>query len=150
MLHVRFFIECILAGIAGSITIIAIIVLISSIVEYFIPLPVIELGENNITHTRQLFIHSSIGLLLSKLLAGIIGGLSGGLIISLLRGNKKTTIIVAIVFSLLAAFYMVMIIRPVWFWLLLVLSFFPSTLGGYLLTSFSVNKKDVAAKIHRT
>jgi hypothetical protein len=134
--------KSLLVGIVGAMVTVATIILVNYIAQYFFPPPVVPLLENNEEYVKSIFIHSSKGLLLGKLLAGVLGGLLNGFVISLMKGSKKIASIVGLMFSMLAGFYMVMVIDPLWFWLLLMFSFYPCSRIGYSLTSFRNKMED--------
>ncbi|PBQ30912.1 hypothetical protein CNR22_03695 [Sphingobacteriaceae bacterium] len=123
--------KSLLTGIVGAITTIATIILVTLITQYFFPPPAIPSLVDNVDSVKYIFIHSSTGLLVGKLFAGILGGLLSGFVISRMKGSKKTATIVGLLFSVLAGCYLVMVIEPLWFWLLLVFSFFPCSRMGY-------------------
>ncbi|RKF36846.1 hypothetical protein BCY89_04010 [Sphingobacterium siyangense] len=123
--------KSILTGLASGIIIVIIIILFTSVAELFFPVPIVPLSDDNIQHTQLVFIQSSLGLLIGKLLAVIIASLSGGFIISLFKGKRSIAMFIGILFSLLAAFYTIMIMKPLWFWLLLISIFLPFILIGF-------------------
>jgi len=127
--------KLILSVIAGALSTIIVIVIVASISALFYHAPQILPSEDTVKNTQIIFVHSSLGSLLGKLLAGVSGALSGGVVIALLKGNKKTVMFVAMLFSLLAVFYMIMIMQPLWFWILLSSNFIPFSLIGYSLAS---------------
>ena len=128
--------KSLLTGIVGIITTIATIISVTLITQYFFP-PAIPSLEGNVDSVKYIFIHSSTGLLVGKLFAGILGGLLSGFVISRMNGSKKTATIVGLLFSLLAGCYLVMVIQPLWFWLLLLLNFVPCSRVGYSLGSLT-------------
>jgi len=65
------------ASIAGFATVVACIVLIGSLTEYIFPLPKVPVSiTDKVDIVKYQFKHSSFGILVGKLIAGILGGLN--------------------------------------------------------------------------
>ena len=128
--------KIIFPGVTGITVVIACIVLIGSLAENIFPLPPVPISINdNVEIVKYQFEHSSIGLLASKLIAGILGAFLNGFVIAKMKGSKKSSLIIGLLFSLSAGFYMVMVANPVWFWISLIICFIPCSLLGYLTGS---------------
>lgn len=128
--------KIIFAGSAGIASVIACIVLIGSLTENVFSLPQVPVSIiDNVEIVKYQFEHSSIGLLWGKLIAGILGGFLNGFVIAKMKGGMKTSLIIGLLFSLLAGFYMMMVANPVWFWISLIICFIPCSLLGYLTGS---------------